>query len=101
MLCTVNYLDFFQIVSYIQVTLTIDVNDINEAPTVSIVSTATVDETAILPETTIATMMANDVDDGTVLNITCTFDPDDGKFAGSCDSAGGHGRYIFLCFIHQ
>ena len=68
-------------------------NDINEAPTVSIMSTVSVDETAVLPETTLATMTITDVDVGDTHTVTCTFDPDDGKFAGSCDSAGGHGRY--------
>ena len=64
----------------------------NEAPTVSIVSPVTVDETAVLPQTVLETIMTNDVD-GDMLTVTCVFDPDDGKFAGSCDSAGGNGEY--------
>ena len=65
--------------------------DVNEAPTVSVVSTVTVDETAVLPERVLATIMTNDVDAGHMLTVTCVFDPDDGKFDGSCNSAGGHG----------
>ena len=65
----------------------------NEAPTVSVVSMVTVDETAVLPETVLATIMTNDVDDGDMLTVTCVFDPDDGRFTGSCNSAGGHGKY--------
>ena len=36
--------------------------------------------------------MTNDVD-GDILTVTCAFNPDDGMFAGSCNSAGGNGEY--------
>ena len=52
----------------------------------------TVDETVVLAETVLATITTNDVD-GDMLTVTCVFDPDDGKFGGSCNSAGGHGEY--------
>ena len=67
-----------------------DVNDVDEAPTVSVAPTmVTVDETDTA-SATLATITAADPEMG-ALTLTCTFDPDDGKFAGSCDSAGGNG----------